>query len=232
MKNEKKWQKAKGKRQRKGFTLIEFLVVISIIAVLATILFPALSIARKKTKQAICMTNLKQVGLMILMYADDYNSYAPPYYDGDAKRTWFSTLESAGYSNWRNRDIYVCPSEYPYHFSGAATYGMVRNYNNSKPYYQHNRWVFNKMESPSKVPIVGDSYEVSRHSQYYQIITRIFYIGQTSSGYEFNLVHNGLGNMLFADGHVEALSQKGIDEINALPAHIFYGDISTHTHTK
>jgi prepilin-type N-terminal cleavage/methylation domain-containing protein len=63
---------------RKGFTLIELLVVIAIIAILAAILFPVFSQAREKAKQSTCQSNLKQIGLAIRMYTEDYDDYMPP----------------------------------------------------------------------------------------------------------------------------------------------------------
>jgi len=62
---------------RKAFTLIELLVVIAIIAILAAILFPVFAQAREKARQATCVSNLKQVGLAIPMYADDYDQTMP-----------------------------------------------------------------------------------------------------------------------------------------------------------
>ncbi len=56
---------------RKGFTLIELLVVIAIIAILAAILFPVFARAREKARQTSCLSNLKEIGLGILMYAQD-----------------------------------------------------------------------------------------------------------------------------------------------------------------
>lgn len=62
---------------RKGFTLIELLVVIAIIAILAAILFPVFSRARDKARQAVCTSNMKQIGTAFLMYQQDYDGKFP-----------------------------------------------------------------------------------------------------------------------------------------------------------
>ena len=63
--------------QRRGFTLIELLVVIAIIAILAAILFPVFARAREKARQSTCTSNLKQIGLAIRMYSQDYDETFP-----------------------------------------------------------------------------------------------------------------------------------------------------------
>jgi prepilin-type N-terminal cleavage/methylation domain-containing protein/prepilin-type processing-associated H-X9-DG protein len=103
-------------RRRLGFTLIELLVVIAIIAILAAILFPVFAQAREKARATSCLSNCKQLGTAIQMYAQDYDETLP--YSGvyGAQHPLFK----AGY-NWgfwvilfdpyiKNRNVWQCPS--------------------------------------------------------------------------------------------------------------------------
>ena len=60
-------------RQKRGFTLIELLVVVAIIGILAAILFPVFARARENARRASCQSNLKQIGLGIAQYTQDYD---------------------------------------------------------------------------------------------------------------------------------------------------------------
>src|SRR5499425_1856457 len=76
-------------RTLRGFTLIELLVVIAIIAILAAILFPVFAQAREKARQATCVSNHKQIGLAIMMYAEDYDEIYP-------RSQWFEGALAGG----------------------------------------------------------------------------------------------------------------------------------------
>lgn len=77
--------------RRRGFTLVELLVVIGIIALLIAILVPTLNKAREASNRAVCGSNLRQLGLMFQLYANRYNDYAPMGYiknAGSLQKNW------------------------------------------------------------------------------------------------------------------------------------------------
>jgi prepilin-type N-terminal cleavage/methylation domain-containing protein/prepilin-type processing-associated H-X9-DG protein len=103
-----------------GFTLIELLVVIAIIAILAAILFPVFAQARDKARSASCLSNLKQIGTGIMMYAQDYDEKMPfnYQYHWDAAGNQIPNL-----LDWwqdlcrpyvKNETVYSCPSASPH----------------------------------------------------------------------------------------------------------------------
>ncbi len=107
--------------QRRGFTLIELLVVIAIIAILAAILFPVFARAREKARQTTCLSNVKQLCLGMLMYAQDYDERLPfyPYGDDPWLYTWPITIQAYV----KNEQVLNCPSN-P-HTSNLSYHGVV-----------------------------------------------------------------------------------------------------------
>lgn len=100
---------------RRAFTLIELLVVIAIIAVLAAILFPVFAQAREKARQTQCTSNLRQIGMAITQYLQDYDEAFPCNWYGSlwpsAPRTNRYKWMDAVYPYIKNEGIFRCPSD-------------------------------------------------------------------------------------------------------------------------
>lgn len=105
--------------RRRAFTLIELLVVIAIIAILAAILFPVFARARVKARQAMCQSNMRELGTAFLMYVQDYDETLPPtdYDSGGVRFTWFQLVDpyikggltGTGLNKNQRKSIFVCP---------------------------------------------------------------------------------------------------------------------------
>ncbi len=118
-----------------GFTLVELLIVISIIALLLAILLPALGKARKQAQATVCLSNLKQIGLVLYMYHDDNNGYISRDID---RAAWFLVFmpylgeNKPDVNDYREVEIYNCPG-FPNSGSGMpnSIYGFSDGVPNS-----------------------------------------------------------------------------------------------------
>ncbi|MDX1932950.1 MAG: DUF1559 domain-containing protein [Capsulimonadales bacterium] len=114
---------------RRAFTLIELLVVIAIIAILAAILFPVFAQAREKARATACISNLKQIGLALAMYKQDYderNVHQWPFGQNPNPPAdlpnvwdWDHSFYEVLWPYFKNRDITKCPS------AGTAPYVSI-----------------------------------------------------------------------------------------------------------
>jgi prepilin-type N-terminal cleavage/methylation domain-containing protein/prepilin-type processing-associated H-X9-DG protein len=213
---------------RRGFTLIELLVVIAIIAILAAILFPVFAKAREKARQSSCLSNVKQIALAILQYAQDYDERFPMLYDlGSPRNGLIQTTQP--YT--KNYQIHDCPSS---DAKSAAT-----SYLGSRSYGYHNSLflaaaacpTLGQVLRPAEIvmtgDVVGDPNAPGRFAVPSGGAMKCNYDGtncticggthnslfpSTTSGHSwqnpgFPLLerHNGTGNVAFVDGHAKAM---------------------------
>lgn len=154
-----------------GFTLIELLVVIAIIAILAAILFPVFAQAREKARAASCQSNLKQITLGAMMYAQDYDGTFPlftydylTYWCGARNMSSEPLDKTRGliYPYIKNGDIQKCPSYVGGNHLGGTGYGYnERIYTDGT--YQPGTWVplnpalESQIDRPAEKILFGDS---------------------------------------------------------------------------
>ena len=207
--------------KRKGFTLIELLVVIAIIAILAAILFPVFAKAREKARQSSCQSNVKQLNLAVMQYAQDYDEILPPYTSQDATSgiwvAWSATddpktaaVEPSGCVQpyLKNAQVAKCPSA----SSGQVfSYGL-NMYTSGVAMARFQNVADQILIADSKdtvAPTAATSmgYIIPAVNASYTLLggTGLNY---TLNGTEQEGVHSGMVNVGFLDGHVKAYKPR------------------------
>ena len=203
---------------RQGFTLIELLVVIAIIAILAAILFPVFARARENARRSSCQSNLKQLGLGILQYAQDYDEKYPSStmgYSIAGPGTTFlqQTWDTVTQPYLKSAQILVCPSDTLSNRITHPIYGA-----NSTRSYTATWQVFGALDnnnaplSLAAVPASSMTVMITeRNQQFVSNWTAYSYTdylragSNTSYGPSVVARHLDTTTILYCDGHVKSL---------------------------
>jgi prepilin-type N-terminal cleavage/methylation domain-containing protein/prepilin-type processing-associated H-X9-DG protein len=201
---------------RRGFTLIELLVVIAIIAILAAILFPVFAKAREKARQTSCLSNMKQLGLGFMMYAQDFDETFPQWKTqggcSPAPQVVFM-WKHVIFPYVKNSQMYICPSSQWAQQATCSHYDPLANAMNLATSYGMNdcpdsggtpALTVASIIRPSELMLLGEGATPWRPVSEN--------LGCGTNGAD---VHNGGVNVNFYDGHAKWLSRSRAFSVKA-----------------
>ena len=192
------------------FTIIELLVVISIIVVLASLILPVLSRAKGKARAAVCLNSIKQQLTALTIYADDYGgSIVSPITDPITQATWNLVLLNQNYLPvGQGSDTFVCPTYAPFTYTDAGSskvYGMrfvedVDNASNPTAPWNQRYTAMTRIQDPSEYILIADSIRASVNHQWYVVA-----LLDSLSDLKLHARHDLKANCGFIDGSARAI---------------------------
>ena len=179
-----------GRAGSRGFTLIELLVVIAVIAILAAILFPVFAKARERGRQTACLNNVKQIGLGVSLYMQEWDDTYPiaAHKDEDKPHAWVEQF----YSYVRTRNLNACPSDSGFEEEPLHTTSYFMNV------YFNGGISMADVPEPARTIYMAESAETRKGDHYHPNL------GVARMEEELARTRHGGGtNYLFADTHAK-----------------------------
>ncbi len=230
-------------RRHSRFTLIELLVVITIISILTTILLPSLTRAREAAKNALCINNIKQLGIVSILYADENQGELPAAYNGDGSTPpyWFQSIMPF-LTDESNSEVFTCPS-----IQYSGTNQFPRNYGPNDEIIAHEggsptvdfRININSVIRPSDTYMYADEslYDINTGDSYLFILAPhawstwwwnynddpeqilpeyadLDYNGWDSFCIRFRHLGDKKANFVYPDGHAGGKAMQAVQAIN------------------
>ena len=186
--------------------------MIAIIAILAGMLLPALSKSKAKAKQVQCLSNLKQVGLSVLIYADEHNNRIQISSPLDNNFTWGGLLFSNQFAG--SRSVFLCPAYPPREFTNwFRTYGVLSDPPKALTAGEFDQEVVvSAIQNPVEYAHLADTTSRGRMG----LGAVQFHSFRTNSTQEVHARHNRSADGWFFDGHVEGMQRPRLEAIGII----------------
>jgi prepilin-type N-terminal cleavage/methylation domain-containing protein len=214
-------------RRQRGFTLIELLVVIAIIAILAAILFPVFAKAREAARKTSCINNLKQVGIAVMAYVQDYDEMYP--YDSLAFSAGIGTPGNtfADTNRWvtraqpyiKNQNVFQCPSSQQINTSNQPRTNLVGYWANGAVFASSGNGpvAMAALPAPADIAMAFDGIDGMNRDH---LVFRPFWQNATTytdtGSFDINPPnyrqgpHNETISCLWSDGHVKSIKNRDL----------------------